>query len=136
MPPLQRGAAAVPPPAVAAAPSRRPPSRRPSLRRSAVRWASGRGSNSPWGLHNGPGSRSVAACRRGLPCRHAAARRCRPAPLQVLGVPKVALLFLTTRRLAHEKLWRLWLWDAAHLLPVQAQKVLQVCGGGAGQALP
>ncbi len=35
-------------------------------------------------------------------------------------------MFLTTRRLAHEKLWRLWLWDAANLLPLQALPALQV----------
>lgn len=46
--------------------------------------------------------------------------------LQLLGIKKVALMFLTTRRLAHEKLWRLWLWDAANLLPLQALPALQV----------
>ena len=55
---------------------------------------------------------------------------CPPWLLQLLGIKKVALMFLTTRRLAHEKLWRLWLWDAASLLPLQALPALQVrlCG--------
>lgn len=50
---------------------------------------------------------------------------------EALGIKKVALLFLTTRRLAHEKLWRLWMWDAANLVPQQAVQGLQqaVCGG-------
>ncbi|KAI7839849.1 hypothetical protein COHA_006412 [Chlorella ohadii] len=56
--------------------------------------------------------------------------------LQLLGIKKVALMFLTTRRLAHEKLWRLWLWDAANLLPLQALPALQagLCGGDATAA--
>ncbi|PRW33249.1 Transcription initiation factor TFIID subunit 13 isoform A [Chlorella sorokiniana] len=55
---------------------------------------------------------------------------------QLLGVKKVALMFLTTRRLAHEKLWRLWLWDAANLLPLQALPALQdgLCGSDATAA--
>lgn len=57
---------------------------------------------------------------------------------QALEAPRIALLFLTTRRLAHERLWRLWLWDAAHLVPRQALPAVQVrrmpdawkpCGG-------
>lgn len=35
-------------------------------------------------------------------------------------------MFLTTRRLAHEKLWRLWMWDAAGLLPMQALPLARV----------
>lgn len=46
--------------------------------------------------------------------------------LQALGIKKIALLFLTTRRLAHEKLWRLWMWDAAQLVPRQALPGMQV----------
>ncbi|KAL4420283.1 hypothetical protein ABPG77_005623 [Micractinium sp. CCAP 211/92] len=42
-----------------------------------------------------------------------------------LYVKKVALMFLTTRRLAHEKLWRLWMWDAAGMLPLQALPLAQ-----------
>lgn len=51
--------------------------------------------------------------------------------LQALGIKKVALLFLTTRRLAHERLWRLWLWDAAHVVPLQVLPALQVGSGAA-----
>lgn len=46
--------------------------------------------------------------------------------MQALYVKKVALMFLTTRRLAHEKLWRLWMWDAAGMLPLQALPLAQV----------
>lgn len=46
--------------------------------------------------------------------------------LQALYVKKVALMFLTTRRLAHEKLWRLWMWDAAGMVPLQALPLAQV----------
>ena len=45
----------------------------------------------------------------------------------------MALLFLTTRRIALERLWRLWLWDVAGVVPQQALHALQeaACGGGA-----
>lgn len=52
-------------------------------------------------------------------------------------------MFLTTRRLAHEKLWRLWMWDAAGLLPMQALPLARVrplarhlCGSCAAAARP
>ncbi|KAI3431710.1 hypothetical protein D9Q98_004755 [Chlorella vulgaris] len=55
---------------------------------------------------------------------------------QALAIKKVALLFLTTRRLAHEKLWRLWMWEAAGLVPQQALHHLQrqLCEAPAGAA--
>lgn len=58
--------------------------------------------------------------------------RCAPCPLaqrfrfphaglpQVLGVKKVALLFVTGAHMPHDALWRLWLESAAGLLPQQA----------------
>ncbi len=42
-----------------------------------------------------------------------------PLP-QVLGVKKVALLFVTGAHMPHDALWRLWLESAAGLLPQQA----------------
>ena len=43
-----------------------------------------------------------------------------PALPQVLGVKKVALLFVTGAHMPHDALWRLWLESAAGLLPQQA----------------
>ncbi|KAL4439980.1 hypothetical protein ABPG75_002981 [Micractinium tetrahymenae] len=63
----------------------------------------------------------------------AAARDSGAACGEALYVKKVALMFLTTRRLAHEKLWRLWMWDAAGMLPLQALPLAQdaICGPSA-----
>ena len=54
------------------------------------------------------------------------------SPRQTLYVKKVALLFLTVHRLAHKKLWRLWMWDAAGQVPRQALPMVQVGARGAG----
>jgi hypothetical protein len=43
--------------------------------------------------------------------------------LQALGIGRVALLFLTYGKLAHEAAWRLWLESAAGLVPGRALKV-------------
>lgn len=56
---------------------------------------------------------------------------CHPTPaappdLQALGIPRVALLFLTKGQLPHEPTWRLWLEAAAGLLPAQALPAAQV----------
>ena len=54
--------------------------------------------------------------------------------LQALGIKKVALLFLTSRRIAMERRWRLWLWDVAGMVPHQALPALEVAACSSGAA--
>ena len=58
-------------------------------------------------------SRTLFAAPRGGP------RAC----AELLGLPRVALLFLTRGDLPHSALWAEWLGDAAGLVPLAALKV-------------
>lgn len=77
-----------------------------------------------WGTHSGGGTLASSFVRPAL------APPPRPAPPQVLGIKKVALLFLTGARMPHDTLWRLWLESAAGLVPQQVVPLLQdaACG--------
>lgn len=51
---------------------------------------------------------------------------------QALGIPRVALLFLTKAKLPHEQTWRLWLEGAVGMLPHQRLPLAQVGGRAEG----
>ena len=124
--------------------------------KTAVRWVRGEGEGQlclqlelqRQGMQAAPAC-GAANLIAGSVCMHA--NRCRHWPLrfavlscavlccavaQALGIKKVALLFLTTRRVAFERMWRLWLWDVAGMVPQQALPgalEAAACSGGAAR---
>lgn len=69
------------------------------------------------------GSRCGASTAAGLPaCRlsHARTLAARTHVPQILGLDKVALMFLTKGSIHHERMWRVWMEAAAGVLPRQS----------------